>query len=159
MANNLNISPGKMSVGGSAMLKYSSPEVSAWSWNYIHLGVDLNYSYFVLKDFALVTDLALSGRVTSGSDESRRYQWGVGLFYAFDTHSKLYPYVQALGFTAYQDSGWSLGLMPSIGLLIELSSQIALDVGINGKIDFAVPRGANTTLDFGVGYLGLKVFL
>ncbi len=159
VAGDLKMLPGSMSIGGSAMLKYSSPDISSWSWNYINLGVDLNYSYFVLKDFALVANTALSGRVTTGSDEMRRYQIGLGLFYAFDTNSRLYPYIQALGFTAYQDSGWSLGVTPSVGLLVELTSQIALDFGLNAKIDFAIPRASTTTLDIGTGYFGVKVFI
>ncbi len=158
LAERLDLSRGAMTAGGSALVKYSSPDISSWSADSLTFGISTNWGFFLMKDFALLFDLQLAGKIGTGFDASRQYQFGSGVLYALDLGGNLYPYVQAIGYGAYIQSGWSAGVMPSIGLLVGMSSQVALDFGVNSKIDFPISRGGSASLDIGTGYIGVRAF-
>ena len=152
LAENLDLSAGAMTLGGSALVKYSNQEDN---WR---VAVAANGGYFMMKDLALVLDIQASGKLSSGFDQQRLYQMAVGVFYALDLDSNLYPYGQILGHTAYSESGWSVGFTPAMGLLVGLTSQIALDFGVSTRVDFAISRAGGTHVDVGMGYVGVRAF-
>lgn len=158
LADRLDLSQGSMTAGGSAMVNYSSNDISAWNLDYLRLGIGTNWGFFFLKDVALLVDVQLMGQISAGFDQSRLYQFGTGVLYAFDLDSNLYPYVQLMGYAAYVTSGWSAGIMPAFGLLVGLSSQVALDFGFNSRVDFAISRDGGTGLQMGAGYVGVRAF-
>lgn len=158
LAERLDLSAGAMTAGGSALIKYTSSDISKWSSDNWNLGVSTSWGYFVVNNLALVFDLQAAGNFSSGSGSNRLYQFGTGALYALDLDSNLYPYGQILGHATYVESGWSAGFTPSIGLLVGLNSQVALDFGLNTKFDFAISRDGATKLDIGTGYLGVRAF-
>jgi hypothetical protein len=158
LADRLDLSQGAMTAGGSAMVQYNSSDMFTWNLDYLKLGISTNWGFFFYKDVALVLDVKLLGQISAGFDQSRLYQFGTGVLYAFDLDSNLYPYVQLLGYGAYVTSGWSAGIMPSFGLMVGLSSQVALDFGFNSRLDFAISRDGGTALDMGMGYVGMRAF-
>ena len=154
----LDLSQGSMTAGGSALIRYTSPNISSWNTDYLKFGVSTNWGYFLMKDLALVFDLQLAGQISSGFDKSRLYQLGTGVLYALDLDSNLYPYGQILVHAAYVQSGWSAGFTPAIGLLVGLNSQVALDFGVNARFDFSISREGPIALDIGTGYFGVRAF-
>ncbi|MES2504471.1 MAG: hypothetical protein V4534_06280 [Myxococcota bacterium] len=157
-AQRLDLSPGVMTAGGQAMLKYHSDDIASWSGSNISLGIATTWGFFVIKDLAVVFDLNLTGQLSSGFDKNRRYQFGSGALYAIETDTNLRPYFQLLAHGAYVESGWSWGFSPSLGLLVGLSEQVALDFGINSRFDFAISRQGTTQIDMGAGYVGIRAF-
>ncbi|MBH1988897.1 MAG: hypothetical protein I8H75_00895 [Myxococcaceae bacterium] len=158
MAEKFELSEGSMSAGGQAMLNYSSPDISDWNADYLNLGVAVNGGFFFLKNLAGVVDAQLTGQISDRMESKRRYQFATGIWYAVDTKSNYYPYVQLLGYVSNVASGWSAGLMPSLGLLVGLSAQLALDFGFISRIDFAISREGSTALELGTGFVGIRAF-
>jgi hypothetical protein len=158
LAERLDLSQGAMMAGGSALVKYSSPDISVWSSDYLQLGISTNWGFFFMKDFALLFDIQLAGKLGTGFDVSRRYQFGSGVLYALDLDSNLYPYAQLIGYGAYVQDGWSAGVVPALGLLVGLTSQVALDFGVNARFDFPIYSSRATNLDIGAGYVGVRAF-
>lgn len=157
-AERLDLSRGAMTAGGSALIKYSSPDISSWSSDYLQLGISTNWGFFLMKDLALLFDVKLTGKIGTGFDASRLYQFGSGVLYALDLDSNLYPYAQLIGYGAYVQQGWSAGIAPSLGLLVGLTSQVALDFGVSARFDFPISRGGATSFDMGAGYFGVRAF-
>lgn len=158
LAERLDLSQGAMTAGGHALVRYTSPDISSWNTDYLNFAVSTNWGYFFMKDFALVFDVQLAGQIASGFDKNRLYQFGAGVFYALDLDSNLYPYGQILAHAAYMQTGWSAGFTPAIGLLVGLTSQVALDFGVSSRFDFAISRDGRTGLDIGTGYFGVRAF-
>lgn len=149
-AERLDLSSGAMTAGGVALIRYTSPDFK--------LGIATNWGFFLSDGFALIFDMQLSGKFSAGFDVSRLYQLGSGVLYAFDLDTDLYPYVQFLAYGAYVETGWSAGMTPMVGLLVGISSQVALDFGLNAKFDFPVSRPGGMDLDIGMGYFGVRAF-
>jgi hypothetical protein len=157
-AERLDLSQGAMTAGGSALIRYNSPDISDWNTDYLKLGVSTNWGFFLMKDFALVFDVQLAGQISSGFDKSRLYQFGTGVLYALDLDSNLYPYGQMMTHAAYVQSEWSAGFTSALGLLVGLTSQVALDFGVSARFDFSISREGPIGLDIGTGYFGVRAF-
>lgn len=157
-AERLDLSQGAMTAGGSALIRYNSPDISNWNTDYLKFGIATNWGFFLMKDLALVFELQLAGQMASGFDKNRFYQLGTGVFYALDLDSNLYPYGQVMTHAAYVQSGWSAGFTPAMGLLVGLNSQVALDFGVNARFDFAISREGAIGMDVGTGYFGVRAF-
>lgn len=172
----LNLEAGTMSLGGvmrgsagRALVNYNNSDLrggalktSTWG-----IGADLKFGYFFIDDFMVnfgVMGSSPIGRSASANDPSK-FGVGLGLEYFFMSGSVVRPYLGVNAGTDWKFSPdnktlWGMDAGGSLGILVGLNENVALDFGVGAGFTFQLNGVANAPigLELDMGYVGVRGF-
>jgi hypothetical protein len=155
----LEIAKGNMSLGANAAVNYFSSDASFYGGFYGQIVG--SYAYFVQDGLAVGVTLSAASTITRLA-VAPQIAVGALLEYVFKTQSIAYPYLGAGVAVAYKpldpSSMFWLPLKPQVGVLIALSDAVALDLGMNTTLTFALAGYVPPLLDGSAGFIGVRAF-
>jgi hypothetical protein len=170
-AEHLNVTEGTMALGGSVGVNYASADIR--ETGSVALNFDLLYSYFVIDGLAPGIGLRVRANL-GGNANPLQNQIGqsfgamAGLGYYIDVKSIVFPYAQIFGVLEYSKESWSMAPIselravaaPSLGLLVGLNRNVALDFGIAADFSFPLVESTRATVQVTsqIGYFGVRGF-
>lgn len=153
----IDLISGSMMADGNFILDYNIRDLSNSKKYDLGLKSSLGVSYFIYDAWALGLGLSLD---TSFAPQSKGL-WGIKIFsdYFFINKSIYYPYIGAIITPGYSlnASQFRLSTGLSLGVLISLSSSVAIDLGIRPTLSIKMYPQQKGKFSLGMGLIGLRV--